>query len=586
MTFIVNGRPDPDLKEDILDTLVSRAEENFGDDLNPDEVSVIRSHYDPVAEYFADQQSDLSGVLDASQLDYAEEEALDFRASQIGVDRKEAEAATTRLQFARDGPTGTTYTVPEGTEARTDAIDPIAFETTASTAIRFIEGFEDNNLDDFSGDLATFSTVTSTVYDGTYALEGGSSVGQLIDTSVDLTEGDTAHCRIYANANTIPSVLFGVQDSDSMYRAVVDSSAGELKIELNDDGSVSDIGTPTSSTIPTGEWLHLQIDWKHDGEIELTLNDSSESEVATVSGTDSNTTFTEGGIGFRSGDSNATKYFDNLTMSATSVDAEAVETGPESNVGANTLVILPSSPTGIQSVTNPIGSSGGRDNEEDDDLRERAKDELSEGMRGTVSGLISQLQKTDGTKSITVEENDSNSTDADGRPAHSVECIVEVGSDNYDDVAQTIAETKSGGIPAVGGHVGTKIDRTVELDSGHTVGIEFSVPTDIQIYADIGLSKTDEYAGDDAVSDAIVNYVGGTLTSGDEKDGELDAGDDVIYNSIMAAVASVEGVYDVTTLGVGTSANPTGTSNITVGSNEVATANATDGSLSVTTSDV
>lgn len=269
-----------------------------------------------------------------------------------------------------------------------------------------------------------------------------------------------------------------------------------------------------------------------------------------------------------------------LASGTTSVDAaiEAVQGGVDGNVGANTIVVIPGSITGVESVTNAAATDGGADREPDDELRVRAQQELSAGSRASAPALVSAVSKLDGVTSVHIDINDTNSTDADGRPGHSWEMTVSGGNNNT--IAQTLLDTKAGGDTSVGGYAGTATTAPADLPNGQTHDITFSRPTAVKIYVDMTLSTTDTFAGNDAVRDSIVQYLGGILSTGNEATG-LGTGEDVVYGEIEYAIRDVEGVYDVTSLTIGKTASPTGTSNIAIAAAEEPTADATDGSITI-----
>ncbi|SEL17182.1 baseplate J/gp47 family protein [Haloferax larsenii] len=409
MTINSEGRFDPDTKEIILDAMMADAKERFGSDLNDNELAVIRTFYDPIAERLAEAQIDLAALLDSAQLAHASGAALDKLVEQIGVSRKPATKATGTARFSRTEAAGVDYDIPEGTVVQTEGIDPIEFETTVK------------------------------------------------------------------------------------------------------------------STLPAGQ---TQVD----------------------------------------------------------VPIKAVKGGSNANLGPNTLTELQSFPTGIEAVTNPSATSGGSDEETDDELRERAKNELGEGSRASATALIRGLKRVDGVKSVSIFINDTPNTDGDGRDPHSFELVVEGG--NSQDIADKIIELKAAGDGTVGGFAGSEVTQNANLPNGQTHSVSWSEPTEIQVYVDMTLSTTGDYEGDSEVRDSIVRYVGGILSSGNEAPGNLNGGDDVLYGEIEFAIRSVEGVYDVTDLKVGTSPSPSGTSNISVNAQEVATSDATDGSLTITTNPV
>jgi len=584
MTFVENGRPNPQSTEEILDEMMLNAEEAFGKEFSAEEALALRSFYRPAAEYFAGQQDDLAEVLDSAQIDYAEGQALDLLAQLIGVRRKEARGASTRLQFQHDTPVSRDYSIPQGTGAQTDSAATVVFETDSATSLELFDDFEDNSLSNYTGDTGIASVQSSTVYEGSYALELSASTGTVIDTGPTAAYGSRLHCRVNLPAGTEAGFLFGASDTDNYYSAVLDEAGGNIRLDVREGGSTSTIGS-VSQGLPAGEFLHLRVDWKPDGEFTITVFDAAGSELASADFSETEPTFESGGFGFQSYDANASKYFDNATTSRVAVDATATTTGSETNVSTGYVDIMSSSVSGVDEVTNIIPGTGGRDREEDDDYRERAKSELAEGLRATLPALINRIWGLPGTRTVSVIDNDTNSTDGDGRPGHSFEVVVDADSDTYDEVAETIVDTKAVGDTSVGGYAGTAVTRTVELSNEQTKDITFSTATEVTIYVDVTLDKTAEYGGDDQVKDNIVQYVGGVLLSGDAVSGELGVGDDVIYNKILGAVMDVAGVYDVTTLEVGTSSDPTGTSSLSISNTEMASIGSPDTEIGVTSND-
>lgn len=274
-----------------------------------------------------------------------------------------------------------------------------------------------------------------------------------------------------------------------------------------------------------------------------------------------------------------------LSSGNTSVDADIIaeDGGILGNVGASTITTFKDDVAGAEEVNNSAETNGGRDREDDEELRERAKENLATGARASASGLITALRAIPEVLSVSIFINDSNSTNVDGQPAHSFELVVETDGSNgvSDKISQAILDTKAAGDTSSGGVYGTGDSGVGTLINGQTFTIPFSTPTPIKLYVDLDMEVTEEYAGDDALRDNIVQYVGGVLSSGNGDDGRLSVGQDVIYGTVEYAIRDVPGVYDITTLGVGTTASPTGTSNVAISLGEKATADATDGSLEI-----
>ena len=276
-----------------------------------------------------------------------------------------------------------------------------------------------------------------------------------------------------------------------------------------------------------------------------------------------------------------------LAEGTTSVDApiEAVEGGTRGNVGANTIVVMPDPPAGVEDVTNNVATDGGSEEETDDELRERAKSELAQGSRASAPALVNKVGQLDGVTSTSIFVNDTNNdnTGSGGLPDHSFEVVVSGG--NQTEIAQAILDTKAAGDTAYAGAYGSATSADADLPNGQTMTIDFSRPTEVKIYVDVDLEYTSEYEGDGAVKDRITSYIGGLLSSGNEVDG-LGVGENVLYGEVEYAIRDVTGVHDVTNLYVDTTSGGTNQSNISIADSEVALTDATDGSITLTTTEV
>jgi len=126
---------------------------------------------------------------------------------------------------------------------------------------------------------------------------------------------------------------------------------------------------------------------------------------------------------------------------ATDVPIRATEVGDEYNIPANTIVRFPDPPVGVRGVTNPAAPTGGEDKESNEDLRERAKQQVegaSEG--GTVEGIKAYLrQNIEAVRQgdVIIEEF------LDEQPVF-VDVIVDGGSDT--EVLDAIEESRPAGV--------------------------------------------------------------------------------------------------------------------------------------------
>lgn len=230
------------------------------------------------------------------------------------------------------------------------------------------------------------------------------------------------------------------------------------------------------------------------------------------------------------------------------------ETAGEINAYANTLTVIETPISGWDSFNNPSDIDPGTDTETDAALRLRRDQTLATAGASTVDSIRARLLEIEEVTEARVFENDDDVTDAYGRPAHSIECVVQDGADQ--DIVDSIWATKAAGIQTYGSESGTAAD---SMGFNHTV--YFSRPTEIDIYVIVNLTvDADVYptGGDSAVAQAIVDYA----------NENFNIGDDVIYTKLYAPIHEIEGILQVE-LFIGTSPSPVGTSNITIADDEV-----------------
>lgn len=135
MGEIEDGRYLPEDPEDVVDQMIDRAEDHFGQSLGFDGRSVVRSFYRPIAAGFVDLEQDLREVLSSTQIDHAEGEALDNLTALINVQRRQPEPARGEVVFSSEGPAPTDLLIPEGEVVQTPGEEPKKYETTDVSTI-------------------------------------------------------------------------------------------------------------------------------------------------------------------------------------------------------------------------------------------------------------------------------------------------------------------------------------------------------------------------------------------------------------------------------------------------------------------
>lgn len=222
-------------------------------------------------------------------------------------------------------------------------------------------------------------------------------------------------------------------------------------------------------------------------------------------------------------------------------EVQSSVTGPV-NAEVNTLTNILTPQLGWDSVYNPTAASPGRDLETDSELRLRFRETKFERASNIIEALYSSLISLENVQEVRIYENDTDTTDSLGVPAHSFMPIVLGGLSS--EIAESIWENKPMGIRSFGDTV------VVIYDSqgfAHNIGFERPAPVPIYITLNLETDSNFPATGPDDIRSALVAYFA-----------NLGIGDDVIYSRLYTPVNSVAG-FQVDSMYIGTSANPTGT---------------------------
>jgi uncharacterized phage protein gp47/JayE len=223
------------------------------------------------------------------------------------------------------------------------------------------------------------------------------------------------------------------------------------------------------------------------------------------------------------------------------VDGEAQTAGAvPANAGTITVIATPVS--GWTAVTNLVDAVPGLDDETDPELRARTEQELARGGTSPADALRAALlnpNNVPGVLQVIVTPNDTDFVDADGRPPHSVECLVLGGEDQ--DIADAIWANKATGIQTYGGTSTTTLDA-----DGTSRAVRYSRPTLRNVWVVIELKRdASTYAGDAAVKSAVQAW----------HDANLRMGQPVLMWQV-GRLAGVAGVTNVVSVKLGLAAPP------------------------------
>lgn len=241
-----------------------------------------------------------------------------------------------------------------------------------------------------------------------------------------------------------------------------------------------------------------------------------------------------------------------IIVTATATTKGAVQAG----AGAINTIATPT--RGWQSVTNVLAAVAGAPIERDATLRQRQRVSTAIPSNTVLEGTIGSVATLAGVTRYAAYENDTNVTDVNGIPSHSIALIVEGG--DAQEIANTIARKKTPGTGTYGSTSEIVIDA---YGIAHTVS--FSRPVNIPVTVAVTVKAFAGYTAsiETQLRQAIVDYVNG-----------LKIGDDVYRTRLFVPATlsnSASGsVYEVTNLLIARDAGSPGTPDITIAFNEAA----------------
>jgi uncharacterized phage protein gp47/JayE len=164
----------------------------------------------------------------------------------------------------------------------------------------------------------------------------------------------------------------------------------------------------------------------------------------------------------------------------------AVEADPATIVNPVTVVI------GVLSVTNPTAATVGIDEETDQELRVRRNRSLETPQSSSTGRMFTALASVPNVTDVAVYENDTDVTDYNGIPAHSLWVVVEGGS--VAAIVETMTKNKTGGKGMVGSVTGT-FSEPVTRPNGATFTIVHSMtfdrPVDVPVLVRLDATRKD-----------------------------------------------------------------------------------------------
>ncbi|HIE8707449.1 TPA: baseplate J/gp47 family protein [Klebsiella pneumoniae] len=255
-----------------------------------------------------------------------------------------------------------------------------------------------------------------------------------------------------------------------------------------------------------------------------------------------------------------------VVATATCANSGAVAAVAGSVNGINT-------PTrGWASVTNPLAATVGVAAETDAELRVRQSQSVALASLTPFDAVDGAIANVEGVTRHKLFENDTETTDANGLPAHSISAIVEGG--DATEIANTIRSTKGQGVSTYGTTAVIVTDKY-----GNPYTIRFSRPVDVPIYVSITIQALTGYSSEvgDEMKAAVAAYIN-----------SLAIGDSVLLSRVYspANLGVVSGgnarYYDIMELLIGRTAEGVAAGNVVLAYDESASCSVDNIALVVT----
>lgn len=225
---------------------------------------------------------------------------------------------------------------------------------------------------------------------------------------------------------------------------------------------------------------------------------------------------------------------------------------------SNTLTKIKTPTFGWQTVNNPSDAVPGNPVESDAELRVRQALSVAVPSQTIFEGIVGSVANVTGVTRIKGYENDTDTTDANGIPAHSIAIIAEGG--DAQTIFETIAEKKTPGTGTFGTLSTTVIDA---VNSVHIV--RFSRPTILDIKVAMTIEPQAGYSASvlPFIKAAVLDFINA-----------LEIGESLIYSKIYVPAnlsnSALGETYNITALTIAVGAGAPGTANVVVAYNEAA----------------
>lgn len=192
-------------------------------------------------------------------------------------------------------------------DAVVDALQRSVISGFESTGSLTVDDFEDGDLTEYTGDTAAWTVDdTAPVFEGSFSAKCSTAGPEIISTSgltAYLDQDETMAAQVYGDVEgtgaVAPQIAYFVQDIDNFYLAEAAAKSGHIRLYRKEAGSFTEL-VKVNVTVNNQTEYQLRMTPQADGTHVIELFDAAgDTQLASASATD--TTYTDGGIGLRQG---------------------------------------------------------------------------------------------------------------------------------------------------------------------------------------------------------------------------------------------------------------------------------------------
>lgn len=225
-------------------------------------------------------------------------------------------------------------------------------------------------------------------------------------------------------------------------------------------------------------------------------------------------------------------------------DITSTTTGPV-EADANTVTKIINTVSGLTAVNNPTPATPGTDVENDGSLRVKRATAVGRPGNNQLDSMLGELYAVSGVRRLKIYENDTNTTDANGLPPHSIAPIIDGGLDT--DIALGIYLKKNPGVMLYQAADPAQIDVRSPSYPDMIKTIKFSRPYYVDMIVNITIKNDGTLPSNtgDLIRQAFIEFAAGGLIPaeyGFKVDG-FDIGETVPYSTLFTPVNKVIGQY-------------------------------------------